>query len=95
MESFAALRKRQTDELKDLADHHLQHDLRQEDREKLMSAATRVSSWASIGSVVGLGLGIFLAYRLRSARKQLFEAFRTHEKPTRVQFADGRTGECP
>lgn len=42
--------------------------------------------------MVGLGLGIFLAYRLRANRTAMFNAFKASEKPTHVQFAGGRTG---
>ena len=48
-----------------------------------------------IGSALGLGLGLFLAYRLRTNRTKIFEAFKAVEKPTDVQFANGRTGIEP
>lgn len=91
-ESLAALRKNRRDELAKLADQHLQHDLRESDRDALKNAATRVSTWTLVGSAVGIGLGFFVAFRLRSARKAMFEAFKAQEKPVSVVFSDGRTG---
>jgi len=67
--------------------------LQESDRDKLKSAASTVSTYATIGSVVGLGLGVFLAYRLRANRTAMFQAFKTAEKPTEVRFANGRSGE--
>ncbi|GAM42826.1 hypothetical protein TCE0_044r17151 [Talaromyces pinophilus] len=94
-DSLAALRKHRRDELAKLADQHLQHDLRESDRDALKAAATRVSTWTLIGSAVGIGLGFYVAFRLRSARKAMFEAFKAQEKPVRVVFADGRTESIP
>ena len=91
-ESLAALRKSTRDELSKLAEEHMQHDLRQNDRDRLRSAVSKLSTHATVGSLLGLGLGVFLAYRLRTARTSMFNAFRAREKPTMVQFADGRIG---
>lgn len=79
-------------ELRKLADYHLQHDLQQSDRDALNSASKTISSWASVGAAVGLGLGLYTAIRLRRSRKVFFDVFRAAEKPTKVVFADGRTG---
>ncbi|KAF9886756.1 hypothetical protein FE257_011133 [Aspergillus nanangensis] len=94
-ESFAVLRRRRSDELAKLADQHIQHDLQQSDRDALKNAAYKVSLWTTVGSAVGVGLGLYVAFRLRSTRKALFEAFRAKEKPTKVVFADGRTESIP
>ena len=91
-ESLAAFRKSGRDELAKLAEEHMQHDLQESDRSALRNAAAKLSTHATIGSLLGLGLGVFMAYRLRTARNTMFNAFRAREKPTRVQFADGRTG---
>lgn len=91
-ESFALMRRRRSDELAKLADEHLQHDLQADDRDALRSAASTVSMWTTVGSAVGLGLGLFAAIRLRSTRKAFFDAIRAQERPTKVVFADGRTG---
>ena len=92
--SIAALRKSpQGNELAELAEKHLEHDLRESDRDALEAAGRKVSMHATIGSILGLGLGIFLAARLRRGRAEMFNAFRATEKPTHVQFMDGRTGE--
>jgi hypothetical protein len=93
MESLAAFRKSRRDDLTKLAEEHLKHDLQQSDRDVLRAAAARVTTHATIGSLLGLGLGVFMAYRLRSARTAMFNAFRAQEKPTMVQFANGRTGK--
>ena len=63
------------------------------DRDTLMTAAGKVENHATAGSLLGLGLGLFLAFRFRSRRVQLFNAFRTAEKPTHLKFADGTEGE--
>ncbi|OJJ08568.1 hypothetical protein ASPVEDRAFT_402803 [Aspergillus versicolor CBS 583.65] len=83
------------DELRKLADYHIQHDLHQSDRDALHSASKTISSWASVGAAVGLGLGLYTAIRLRRSRKVFFDVFRAAEKPTKVVFADGRTEALP
>ncbi|KAF7713658.1 Uncharacterized protein PECH_001131 [Penicillium ucsense] len=94
-ESIALMRRRRSDELHKLADEHFQHDLQAADRDALKSAASTVSRWTTIGSAVGLGLGLFAAIRLRSSRKAFFDAIRAQERPTKVVFADGRTEALP
>lgn len=94
-ESFALLRRRRSDELAKLSDEHLQHDLQADDREALKSAASTVSLWTTVGSAIGLGLGLYAAIQLRSTRKAFFAAVRAQERPTKVVFADGRTGIFP
>lgn len=91
-ESFIALRSKHSEEIKKLADEHLQHDLTPADRDALKAAASKVSTWTVIGSAVGMGLGLFAAFRLRATRKAIFEAFKAHEKPVSVVFSDSRTG---
>lgn len=66
--------------------------LQDSDRDVLKSAAKSLSTHVTVGSLAGLGLGIFLAYRIRSNRTAMFTAFKTAEKPTHVQFAGGRSG---
>ncbi|KAI4932770.1 hypothetical protein J4E85_003170 [Alternaria conjuncta] len=94
-ESLAAFRDRRSKDLRQLAEEHLQHDLNQQDREVLKSAGGKVSMHAGFASAVGLGLGIYTAYRLRSMRLAYFKAFRAAEKPVEVRFADGRTEPVP
>jgi len=94
-EAFAAFRKSSRDELLKLEEQHLQHDLRQSDRDALKSATSKLSTYTTVGSLLGLGFGVYMAFRVRSARLQMFNAFRTSEKPTHVQFAGGRTEEIP
>jgi hypothetical protein len=89
---YPSIRNRRSDELAQLADHHIQQDLQPDDREALKSAARKVSLWTTVGSAIGIGLGLYAAFRLRSSRKTFFQVFRAQEKPTKVVFADGRTG---
>ncbi|KAL5337499.1 hypothetical protein BJX70DRAFT_369521 [Aspergillus crustosus] len=92
---YPSSRNRRSDELAKLADYHLQHDLQPEDREALKSAASRVSLWTTVGSAIGIGLGLYAAFRLRSSRKAFFEVFRAAQKPTHVIFANGKTEALP
>ncbi|KAJ5391281.1 hypothetical protein N7509_006771 [Penicillium cosmopolitanum] len=94
-QSLALLRRQRTDDLTKLADQHMQHDLQFEDRDALKSAASTVSLWTTVGSAVGIGLGLYAAVRLRSTRKAFFAAVRAQERPTKVVFADGRTEPIP
>ena len=91
-DSLALTRKNVGEDIRKLAEEHLQHDLTNSDRETLESAASKVGTHITIGSLIGLGLGVFLAFRIRSSRTKMFNAFRTVEKPTHVKFADGREG---
>jgi hypothetical protein len=94
-ESFAAFRDRRSKELRKLAEEHIQHDLSPSDRDILMKAGRKVGTHAQIGSILGLGFGIYCAFRLRSMRLAYFNAFRAMEKPVEVRFADGRTQPIP
>lgn len=40
-------------------------------------------------------MGIFLAYRLRTARTAMFNAFKAREQPTAVKFASGKEEAVP
>ena len=93
MESLALTRKNASDDIRKLAEEHFKHDLLESDRDTLQTAASKVGTHATIGSIVGLSLGLFLALRIRSSRTKMFNAFRTAEKPTHVRFADGREGQ--
>ncbi|KAK2804115.1 hypothetical protein FQN50_006743 [Emmonsiellopsis sp. PD_5] len=89
-ESLAAFRGTTRNELTSLAQEHMQHDLHPADRSKLKQAASKLGTHAQIGSVLGVGLGLFMAYRIRRLRVDTFNAFRVAEKPTHIQFANGR-----
>ena len=54
-----------------------------------------MSLYASVGSLIGVSLGTFLAFRLRRGRAQLFQTFRTAEQPQAIRFADGREEALP
>ncbi|KAL4811986.1 hypothetical protein BDW67DRAFT_170894 [Aspergillus spinulosporus] len=92
---YPSARIRRSDELAKLADYHIQHDLSSSDRDALKSAAKTVSLWTTVGSAIGIGLGLYAAFRLRTSRKAFFDVFRAAEKPTQVVFADGRTEAIP
>jgi hypothetical protein len=91
-DSLALFRPHAGTELSALAEQHLQHDLTSADRDLLKSAAQKFGTHTTVGSVLGLSAGLFLAYRARAARRQWFAAFRAAEKPTHYPFRDGRTG---
>lgn len=90
--AIAALRRSRGGELAELAEQHLKHDLRQSDRDLLRDAASRVNLYTTIGTAIGVGWGLFLAFRVRQARMRMWNAFKAREKPTAVKFADGREG---
>ncbi|KAL8746469.1 MAG: hypothetical protein Q9184_007745 [Pyrenodesmia sp. 2 TL-2023] len=94
-DSLALLRKNAGEEIRALAEEHYKHDLQDSDRDTLQRAAGKIGTHVTIGSIVGLGLGAFLAFRLRRTRMQMFNALRAHEKPTHVKFADGREEAIP
>ncbi|KAI3327758.1 hypothetical protein HD806DRAFT_531097 [Xylariaceae sp. AK1471] len=94
--SLAAFRKtEQQDELAQLAKEHLKHDLEPSDREVLLKATKRVTTSATVGTLIGLGLGIYAAIRLKRIRTEMFAAFRAGEKPSYVVFANGRQEPVP
>lgn len=61
----------------------------------LKSAASTVSTATMIGTFAGLSLGAYLAYRVRSNRARMFQAFKAQERPTHVKFASGREEAIP
>ena len=91
-DSFAVLRKNAGEDIRKLAEEHFKHDLQDSDRDILKKAGSKIGTHATVGSILGLGLGLFLAFRLRSNRTKMFSAFRAVQKPTHVKFADGREG---
>lgn len=92
-ETFAFNRRRARNELDALAEEHFKHDLQPSDRDKLQLASQKIAIHATLGSLIGIGLGTYFAFRLRRGRVAMFDAFKAKEKPTAVQFADGRTGK--
>ncbi|QGI71104.1 hypothetical protein CEK26_003441 [Fusarium fujikuroi] len=94
-QSLAAFRSGRSDELRKLAEEHFQHDLNENDRDILKTAGSKVSTHATVGSLLGLGFGVLCAFRLRKMRLAYFNAFRAVEKPVEVKFADGRTQPIP
>ncbi|KAF2860829.1 hypothetical protein K470DRAFT_299580 [Piedraia hortae CBS 480.64] len=94
-DSVALLRNGLGPDLGKLAEEHLKHDLRPSDRDALKKAATTFRTHAMVGSAVGLGLGVFLAARLRSARNLAFKAFQKSEKPVAIRFPSGREEPVP
>ncbi|EGP87810.1 uncharacterized protein MYCGRDRAFT_108951 [Zymoseptoria tritici IPO323] len=94
-DALAVFRKGLGPDLNALAEKHLQHDLRQSDRDALVSAASTVTTHTTLGSLLGLTLSSLLALRLRRSRAALFRAFKSVEKPHSVRFADGREEVLP
>lgn len=91
---LAAFQKsEQHDELTRLANQHIQSDLEPSDRDALRKATKRVATSTVVGSLVGLGLGLYASIRLRRVRTEMFAAFRASEKPSSVLFANGREGK--
>ena len=80
-------------ELALIAENHVKGDLQDSDREALRSARNTHDIHRTIGTYLGLGLGLFSAFRYRRSRMQKYTAFQTREKPIFVVFADGRRGE--
>jgi len=73
----------------------MKHDLEPSDRDALVKASKRVVLPSTVGTLIGLGLGVYAAVRLRKVRANMFNAFRASEKPTHVVFANGRQGQSP
>ena len=71
------------------------HSLRQSDRDALRKGASTVGTHATIGSAIGVTLGVYLAFRLRRSRASMFTTFRAREQPTAVKFAGGREEPLP
>ncbi len=69
--------------------------LQQSDRDALQKGASTVSTHVSVGSILGLSLAVFAAYRLRAARRAMFNAFKSKEQPTAVKFASGKEEPLP
>ncbi|XPS77119.1 hypothetical protein M3J09_009155 [Ascochyta lentis] len=82
-EALAVFRSSPSKDLKQLSEEHLQHDLNQEDRNLLKRAGGRVSTHAGIASLVGVGLGIYCASRLRAMRLAYFNAFKVIQPRSR------------
>ena len=69
--------------------------LHQSDRDALHSAASTVSLHTTLGSTLGLALGLFFAYRLRASRTALYRTVRAADHPTALRFRDGHEQPLP
>eukprot|EP00026_Physarum_polycephalum_P018374 Phypoly_transcript_19935.p1 GENE.Phypoly_transcript_19935~~Phypoly_transcript_19935.p1 ORF type:complete len:184 (+),score=23.69 Phypoly_transcript_19935:91-642(+) len=78
-----------------LAEDHLQHDLNADERAILEKAAGKVSMHVTVGSLVGIGLGLALAFRLRQSAVRIFQTVKRAEKPIAFQYKDGHTEPLP
>ncbi|KAK3324997.1 hypothetical protein B0H66DRAFT_547214 [Apodospora peruviana] len=92
---FAIFRGHPHEDLAKIGEQHMQNDLQPQDRERLRTAAGKVSTHTTIGSILGLGLGLALAYRIRANRLSLYNAFRVVARPTELVFANGRREPIP
>ncbi|KAK0609582.1 hypothetical protein B0T17DRAFT_603728 [Bombardia bombarda] len=93
---FAIFRGHPHQDLADLGEQHLQRDLNASDRRLLREAAGNVSLHTTLGSLLGLGLGLWTAYRIRANRVALYNAFRIGvNRPTELIFASGRREPVP
>ncbi|KAK0728859.1 hypothetical protein B0T26DRAFT_673328 [Lasiosphaeria miniovina] len=90
---FAVFRSHPTGDLAKIGEAHMQHDLASEDRSRLRTAARKVSVHASLGSILGLGVGLAMAWRIRANRMALYDVLRTSMRPTEVVFASGQRGD--
>ncbi|KAI0101898.1 hypothetical protein GGR51DRAFT_563110 [Nemania sp. FL0031] len=94
--SLAIFRSSQeNNDLKKLANQHIHSDLEPSDREALRKATARVATVTTLGSFIGLGLGLYASIRLRKVRTDMFAAFRAAEKPSFVMFPNGRQEAIP
>jgi hypothetical protein len=94
-DSLALFRSNRSKDLHKLAEEHLEHDLQSKDREILRRAGRKMSTHVGLGSLVGIGLGLYGAYKLRNMRLAYFNAFKAMEKPIELRFADGRIEKIP
>ncbi|KAF2397977.1 hypothetical protein EJ06DRAFT_539039 [Trichodelitschia bisporula] len=94
-DSLAYFRKNRGSELAKLAEAHLQHDLSESDQAILHKAAGEFTTYALIGTALGLSLGVIAAMRVRAARTAMWTAFKSTEHPTHVTFAGGRVEPLP
>ena len=63
------------------ANRVLQHtSLQTKDREILRRAGRKLSTHVGLGSLVGIGLGLYGAYKLRNMRLAYFNAFKVTQK---------------
>lgn len=92
---FALFRSHPNDELARIGEAHLKQDLSADDRARLKTAASRVTNYTTVGSLLGLGLGAAMAYRIHTNRVALYNAFKMVNRPVEVIFPNGRRGTCP
>jgi len=90
---FAVFRSYPDKDLAQIGEEHLQNDLSSEDRSRLRSAASTVSTHTTVGSLLCLGLGIALASRIHANRVALYNAIKHVARPTELIFANGRRGQ--
>jgi len=89
---FALFRPHPNDELARIGEAHLKRDLSADDRARLRTAASKVTNYTTVGSLLGLGLGAAMAYRIHTNRVALYNAFKMVNRPVEVIFPNGRRG---
>ncbi|OSS54830.1 hypothetical protein B5807_00913 [Epicoccum nigrum] len=95
-DSLALFRSNRSKDLHKLAKEQLEHDLQPKDRDILRRAGRKMSTHVGLGSSVGIGLGLYGAYKLRNMRLAYFNAFEVQWKnplnsasPTATQHPRG------
>ncbi|KAK1834894.1 hypothetical protein QBC39DRAFT_251263 [Podospora conica] len=92
---FAIFRPHPNDDLARIGEAHLKHDLSPDDRARLRTAASKVTNYTTLGSLLGLGLGAAVAYRIHANRVALYNAFKMVNRPIEVIFPNGRREPIP
>ncbi|KAK5655628.1 hypothetical protein OQA88_5559 [Cercophora sp. LCS_1] len=92
---FAPFRNTPDIDLAQISEQHLKADLPPEDRSRLRRAASSVSTHATIGSLLGMGLGLALAYKIHTNRIAFYNTFKVMSKPTEVIYSSGRREAIP
>ncbi|PYH88048.1 hypothetical protein BO71DRAFT_339714 [Aspergillus ellipticus CBS 707.79] len=82
-------------ELVRLADDPLQRTLRLQDRDALRDAARSILAGNVAGTLIGSGLGVWSAFRLRRARRAFARVFRVHDRPSHLFFRSGHIEDIP
>ena len=78
--------------LQNLAKGPPKYNLLKSDQDVLLRAEAKYNSRAVLTMAIGLGLGIFAAFRDRRAKMKVFKALRGDQIPIYFRFANGTQG---